>query len=239
MSYLKSRLALPVALVATLAMSSLAWGQCTNTPSNCSASCASGACATGGCGTACGSGFGYAGGACGAGHCGGCAGGCGAGFEEFKRRFCLITERNDAWPLPFNCWDRESYYQIWNQQYAHGLQVAHTLTSEYFDPNTNELNRAGESRVAWIVQNAPANSKQIFVYEDQAGPAMDQRLASVRGVVDRWYGHMGQVNIATSQLAPNRIPASYQQLILEAAAGSTPPPVIPIASGENITTAVN
>lgn len=244
MSLIKTRLALPVALVATLAMCSLTTAQqCTDYTSNCSSCSAAGNgwpagnCGSG-CGAACGAGCGTG---CGAG-CGTGCGGCGSyadGFEKFKEDFAKVTARNDAWPLPFNCWDRESYYSIWNQQYAHGLQVAHMLTAEYFDQNSNRLNRAGETRVAWIMQNSPVNDKQIFVYEDQTGPAMDQKMASVRDVVDRWYSHMGQVQIAKSQLTPNRIPASYQQTILEQATGSQPPPVIPIGSGQNISSSVN
>ncbi len=229
MSYYTKRLALPVAFIAMLAICSPAMAQCTGYSTNCSPCATSGGCnAQGG---------GWPGDCCGG--CNACGGQLCSALEQFKQDFCLVTERNDAWPLPFNCWDREAYYAIMNQQYAYGLQAAHILTSEYFDSNTNELNRAGESRVAWIMQNSTINDKQIFVYEDQSGPVTDQRIASVNNIVNRWYSHLGQVTIAKSQVAPNRIPASYQQVILDQASGSQPAPVIPIASGTTITSSVN
>ncbi len=215
-------LSLAFALVATLATSSMALAQC-----------------GGSCGSA---GFGWSGG-CADGHCGDASGSyfgnARSNYEQMRHDFDLVTARNDAWPLPFNCWDREAYYVVMNQQYAHGLQMAHTLTSDYFDPNTHELNRVGEMRVAWIMQNSPSAERQIYVYEDQTGPALDMRMASIRQVVDRWYGHLGPVNIASSRLNPTPIPATYQKTILDQYASGQPAPVIPIASGTKLTSSVN
>jgi hypothetical protein len=209
MSNLKKHVVLSCAMVAALTLSSTAMAQCN--------SC------------------GWPNGDC----CGGsCLDQMRAEYQQFKADCDLICKRNAAWPLPFSCWDREAYYAVMNQQYATGTQVAHTLTSEYFDANTNELNRAGESRVAWIVQNAPAADKRIFVYQDQSGPAIDQRVASVRNTVDRWYSHLGNVEIATSNLLPNSIPATYQNTIMQAYSESQPQPVIPIATGQGIQQAV-
>lgn len=204
---------LPLAMVAALTISSTAMAQCDN--------------------------HGWPGGDCSSGACGGGAfSNLKAEYHQFKADFDLITARNASWPQPFTCWDREAYYGVMNQQFAHGVQVAHTLTSEYFDPNTNELNRAGESRVAWIVQNSPQAEKRIFVYEDQSGPALDQRLASIRNTVDRWYGHLGNVEIASSQLMPNSIPATYQNTINTRYEGAQPNPIIPVKSGAGIAESV-
>jgi hypothetical protein len=215
----RSRLVLPLALVATLGLATMTFAQDHGVAYN--------------------SGFGWHTGDCGCGAGGGAFSHARAKYDAFRADWDLVTARNDAWPLPFSCWDREAYYAIINQQYAQGLQVAHTLTSDYFDPNTHELNRAGEQRVAWIMQNAPVNDRQIFVYEDMTGPALDKRLASVRNVVDRWYGHLGDVSIAASQVHPTPIPATYQQRIMEQHTNALPTPNIPISSGQTITSSVN
>ena len=159
-------------------------------------------------------------------------------IEIYKADSRLNIARGDAWPLPFSCWDRENYYAILNQQYATGVQVAHTLTSEYFDPETNVLNQSGEMRVAWIMQKAPQAEKQIFVFEDQTGPTMDQRLGSIRKFTDRYYAHLGNATIARSQIMPNQIPARYQQTYQKTYETSQPNPVIPITSGETISSSV-
>ncbi len=220
-------LVLPAALFAMIAMSSVSVAQC----ASCDYQQSGGA------------GYGWPGDGCQSGNCGGgCGSGVGASLEDKWQRFkaeCeLVMARNEAWPQPFSCQDREIYYQIFNQQMAHGLQVAHTLTSDYFDAETNELNNAGQTRVAWIMQNAPANHKQIYIYEDQTGPTMQQRMQNVRDLVDRWYGHMGSAQIAATQLRPNQIPASYQETYLEAYNTNQQAPVIPVQVGQGISGAV-
>lgn len=160
------------------------------------------------------------------------------GLEKYKAGFRLNHSRGSAWPLPFSCWDRENYFAILDQQFATGVQVAHTLTSEYFDPETNKLNRAGEMRVGWIMQNAPQMNKQIYVYEDQTGPTIAQRVSAVRDFTGRYYGHMGQAAIATSRIAPIRIPATYQAQTNILYDESMPDPIIPLEVGESLSSTI-
>lgn len=161
------------------------------------------------------------------------------GLEKYKAGFRLNHSRGSAWPLPFSCWDREHYYAIMNQQFATGLQVAHTLTSEYFDPETNELNRAGEMRVGWIMQNSPQASKQIFVYQDQTGPTIQQRIDAIRKFSNRYYGHLGQVAIASSQIRPHQVPALYQAQTNTLYSESMPDPIIPLEAGASLSNSIN
>ena len=223
MTNTKRLLAIPAALVAMILMSSSAAAQCDTCNST--------------------TGFGFPSGS--NGNCTTCTGPLHSAFHhihEGVETYCadarLNHARGEAWPLPFSCWDREHYYSIFNQQYAHGLQVAHTLTSEYFDPETNELNRAGEMRVAWIMQNAPQANKQIFVYEDKTGPTMDQRISMIRNFTDRYYQHLGQATIVKSQLLPHQVPATYQANTLQQYAGAQADPVIPIQAGATINSTV-
>ncbi len=232
MSTTKRCLIVPAALLAMIAMSSNAAAQCDTT----AGSSAAGSC--GDCGTHGAGGFGYPGNA-------DCAGGSHSvlqnihqGIETYKADYRLNRARASAWPKPFSCWDREHYYAILNQQYATGMAVAHTLTSEYFNSESNKLNRAGELRVAWIMQNAPQADKQIFVYEDQTGPTMDQRMDSIREFTNRYYGHLGNAAIAKSQILPHQIPATYQASYLQAYQEGQPAPIIPIMSGQTINTTV-
>lgn len=160
------------------------------------------------------------------------------GLERYKAACRLNHARGAAWPLPFSCWDREHYYAIMNQQFATGLQVAHTLTSEYFDPETNELNRAGEMRVGWIMQNSPQASKQIYVYQDQTGPTIQQRIDAIQRFSDRYYGHLGQVAIASSSIRPHQVPALYQAQTNTLYSESMPDPIIPLEAGESLSTTI-
>jgi hypothetical protein len=224
-------------MLAMIAMSSSVVGQ----GGSCDTGSAGGnGCAAGGCGTGTAAfGFPSAGcNQCGGGAVHGCLHHLHQGLETYKADHRLNRARNSAWPLPFSCWDREHYYAIFNQQYAIGNQVAHTLTSEYFHPESNELNRAGELRVAWIMQNAPQADKQIFLYEDETGPTMDQRIASVREFTDRYYAHLGNAAIVKSQLLPHQIPATFQATYLRQYSQGQPDPVIPVQVGETVISSV-
>lgn len=117
------------------------------------------------------------------------------GMDTYKADWARNRARNSAWPMPFSCWDREHYHAIFNQQYATGNQIAHTLLAEHFDPETNELNRSGELRVSWIMTHSPRDSKQIYVFEDTQGPVVDQRIASVRNLTNRFYSHLSLIHI--------------------------------------------
>ena len=173
-------------------------------------------------------------------------GSAGAGFvtalqeyhEKWKADFELVSARNGAWPMPFNCQDREIYYRLWAAQYATGLQVAHTLTGEHFNEETDELNTAGKSRIAWIMQMAPSANKQIYVIEDQPGNAVASRIKNVRSVIDQWYSHMGPAQVARTRLYPNQSPAIYQEVINQQYAAGQPVPTLPVSSGSSLTSAV-
>lgn len=224
MSTIQKCLIIPAAVFAMIVMSS-----------NVAAQCDSCATASGG------AGFGYPTSEC----CKSCGAGGGAvfqhihqGIQTYKADYHLNRARSSAWPLPFSCWDREHYYSILNQQYATGTQVAHTLTSEYFNSESNELNRAGEMRVAWIMQVAPQSDKQIYVYEDETSPTMDQRMSSIREFTGRYYGHLGNASIAKSQILPHQIPASFQAITLQNYFEGQPDPIIPVDTGSTINSSV-
>ncbi len=218
---IKSRLLVPATFVALVACATISYAQC------CS-----------GCG----------GGGAWPGTCAGGAAGVGGGhlsghfndhYHKLKAEFELVTARNSAWPLPFTCMDREAYYALWNAQWSTGLQVAHTLTAEYFHPETNQLNSAGQARVAWIMQNSPASDRVIYVMEDQTGPTVDQRMRNVRATVHKWYGHMGAFDVASTKIKPNNVPAMYQEQISANYFEGQAVPTIPVGSSGSIATSVN
>lgn len=154
-----------------------------------------------------------------------------AKWTDFQHRFQLVTDRNQAWPQPFICQDRAAYLDIWQVQYQHGLVAAHTLTSDCFN-QYNELNQAGQSRVAWIMQNAPKNDKVIYVYDEN--DMTDARMASIRDTVNKWYGQMGTATIAKTTQKPNEISSVYQQTTNQLYLQGQPQPVIPVQVGSSI-----
>lgn len=65
-------------------------------------------------------------------------------------------------------------------QEANGWAQATTLCAYHFDEETHHLNDAGRNHLRWILQNAPMDSRTVFV---QAGPyshISDARHAAVQ-----------------------------------------------------------
>ncbi|HMO90553.1 MAG TPA: hypothetical protein PKD64_00005, partial [Pirellulaceae bacterium] len=87
-------------------------------------------------------------------------------WEQFKAAYNLDVARNVAWPQPFKCRDRALMYQFFQTGIDAGWEQICTLTSVHFDSETNQLNRAGEAKVQWLMQTSPQHRRAIFVYND-------------------------------------------------------------------------
>ena len=154
-----------------------------------------------------------------------------ASLEQAQARNALVGARNDAWPKPFNCYDRQAYANVWGSFINAGYERQCVLSSVHFDEETNELNAFGKTIVSGLVQNMPQARRTVFVHrggdEDQA----QRRLDSVRESLESMFGQASAAQVAFSSELPVRGSAlrveNLQRLEFEA----IPVPVIPIASG--------
>ena len=75
------------------------------------------------------------------------------------------------WPHPYTCEDREYVRALSGAQVSNGWVTMTTLYDYHFEPNTHQLNPSGRMHVRWILENAPARHRYIFVQAavDQAG----------------------------------------------------------------------
>lgn len=187
-----------------------------------------------GCGTGCqsgcgGQGFGYPGG-----H--GVIGGVGhdlrSKYDKFMADFNLQTARNSVWPQPFKCRDRSLYFQIVQTQVDAGWQNAFTLTDMHFDQDNNELNSAGEAKVAWIMQTAPQHRRNVYVY--QSNDDIDLRIASVKSTINRWYSHMGETMVAATTQMPATSDGVYFNEINQRYMEGLPAPVLNASIGGSV-----
>ena len=183
-----------------------------------------GACAESGCGT----GFGYPGKS---GHFGGSRH---EKFEALKAQNAKIAARNDAWPKPFNCADRQLYHEIWAPMINEGFEEQCVLNETHFDSGTHELNRFGLHTVAGIVQNMPSHRKHVFVTQDADETITQARLANVQTTLQTYYGQIApsaQVSLSTKQ--PAFISGVRAETISNKFISGQPVPNIPISSANS------
>jgi hypothetical protein len=186
------------------------------------------------------SGFSYPGGTCGE-----CGGQCGsanhnlhAHIDNLKIENHRAIGRNRAWPMPFQCADRQMYFSIWDPMLSAGI-AANCLFSDYhFDSKTGELNNAGRARLRTIVQNMPVGQKSILIQDTGLPEVNNDRLTHLQEVVQQWYGRENFNEIAVTNRYP--IPGSGPRFeaINQLYNDGTPVPVIPVATGTGSTSDV-
>ncbi len=113
-----------------------------------------------------------------------------------------IYERNEAWPKPFECWDRTSYFNVWSTMYYSGLAAHCTFSDAHFDSETGELNRLGERKIATIMQNNAELQRGFLVVASVNPQVTEKRLDNVKAVVRKWYGDDVAQQVATTNVVP-------------------------------------
>jgi len=181
---------------------------------------------------------------CGAGGCG-LRGRSGGHMDELKAKYAhaqkinsRVVARNEAWPMPFDCADRQLYFSIWDPMIDQGFEEQCVLNSAHFDAETNELNQFGRYTVAGIMQNMPTTRRMVFIHRDSDQSANDKRMSQVKSTIDTFYGQMGPAKVAFSTKLPVTLRGDKAAAISQLSAENRPTPVIPISSGETVSSSV-
>ena len=165
------------------------------------------------------------------GHCGhGAAATAAAHVRGYVDMAKVAYQRNQAWPKPFECWDRQSYFAMWGPMYHRGLENQCTLTDSHFD-NTNQLNSAGKQKIASIMRNLSEASRQIYVFQSGDQATADDRVANVEREINDWFGHLGAPAIATTTRPFYGQAGAFAEQINEQFMQGQPAPSIPTGGG--------
>jgi uncharacterized membrane protein YgcG len=99
--------------------------------------------------------------------------------QTFKHKY----HHTHYWPHPYVCDDRSYVASMLQQQSANGWIHATTLHDYHFDPETHQLNTAGQSHLAWILTDVPAQFRTVYIAQGadavvgQTRSALAQQLA--------------------------------------------------------------
>lgn len=166
--------------------------------------------------------------------------GCGVGggshherMDAIRAENAKITARNDAWPKPFSCADRQLYQEIWAPMIDQGFEEQCLLSSEHFDASNHTLNRLGMSAVAGIMQNMPSHRKHVFINRDIDETVSQARWEAVNSTVRTYYGQIApNAQVAFSNKQPSSVSGAWAEAISNKYLLAAPAPVIPISSGK-------
>jgi len=139
------------------------------------------------------------------------------------------------WPYPYNLQDRSIVRQIAQQQVSNGWIVATTLYDYYFDPDTHQLTRAGRLHLRWILENASATHRVVFVQTAESDESSQTRLQSVKSNTVAMVGEGNAPPVMLRVTSPLGRPAEEIKQIRDAELMSQPKPRItdPIGSSSS------
>jgi hypothetical protein len=85
----------------------------------------------------------------------------------------------NQWPYPYLGEDRQAVPAPFAIMVENGWRRQNLLADHHFKNETDELNAAGEKMVRWILNEAPAQHRAIFVRRGDTVNATKSRLAAV------------------------------------------------------------
>jgi uncharacterized membrane protein YgcG len=91
--------------------------------------------------------------------------------------------RNNEWPMPFNCADRNYAIAPFGVMIAGGWQRQNLIGENYFDENSTRLNAAGVERVRFILRQAPVEHRVLYVQSDLDDNITRMRVDAVQETI--------------------------------------------------------
>jgi hypothetical protein len=138
--------------------------------------------------------------------------------------------QNKVWPWPYVCADRLAVREPFCIMVNNGWRRQNLLGPHHFEANSDKLTTAGELRVRWIMTQAPAEHRTIFIERDLQPSVTAQRLATARNYATQLVADNQQPQIAETHLMSEGRPASVVDATNVRFQESMPPPTLPAAA---------
>lgn len=138
---------------------------------------------------------------------------------------------NNVWPDQFIPHDRQMVRAPFAIMIDKGWQLQNTLGDHHFDVETQQLTRAGELHLRWIITQAPENRRTVFVLRGHNEAATDVRIDTVQQTIANIQPHGALPAVVQTSVAPPSSPADYVDAVNQKATKAQPAPVLPAASG--------
>jgi hypothetical protein len=157
------------------------------------------------------------------------AGTAGAGWHEFWARTKVDFHRNNAWPEPFQSADRQLQRQSFLIMENNGWKLENTIGKFLFDAETQQLNRAGELKVKFIVTQAVMHRRAVFVLRGDTAEETAARLESVQLAISRLIPEGPLPPVELTDTEPEGTSGEQIDAVTRAFNASVPAPRLPAA----------
>lgn len=144
---------------------------------------------------------------------------------------------NVQWPWPYVCPDRVAVREPFCLMVNNGWRRQNLLGMHHFNPETNQLNAAGQLRVQWIMTQTPPDRRSIFMER-----TLDTKVNAERLVAVREYATQAGIDGRAPQVAETFLisegrPASVVDATNVKFQQAMPTPILPAAQSTSSTSA--
>ncbi len=141
-------------------------------------------------------------------------------------------ERNNLWPQPFRAADSVAVYSPFDVMKTNGWKLHNTLGNCFFNEQQG-LTDSGKLRLEWIVTQAPADRRQVFVMKGANGESTSARVEATQIAISQILPVGELPPIYVTDVEPFASSGQYQTAINRAMNRSTPNPRLPVFKGLN------
>ncbi len=149
--------------------------------------------------------------------------------EMFKSGYTA----NVIWPRQFAPAARRPICETYAVMVNNGWRRQNLLGDYHFDPKTNELTRAGEMKVQWILTQAPVHRRSVFVQRANNQSETTTRIAAVQGYSSQMSPHVGPVSVNDTHIVAEGHSASAVDNMFTGFQANQLPPVLPASTGSS------
>ena len=136
-------------------------------------------------------------------------------------------ERNNCWPQPFVCPDRQAARAPFAIMVANGWRRQNLLGDNHFEDTDGQLTLAGERKVHWILTEAPRQHRSIYVHRAGTPEETAARIDTVQQVAIRVLPQGELPPIMATGISDQGWPAADADAVSRSVQANKVPPRIP------------
>jgi len=153
-----------------------------------------------------------------------------ADWHDFWTRSKLDFHRNTSWPQPFQSQEREAVRSPFRIMANKGWQMEHTLADWHFQSDTQQLTKAGEMRLRYLL-SVPEARRAVFVLRGATRDVTATRVDSVQQAIVRIQPEGKLPPVYESTVRPPNWPGDAVDAMNRKYYDSQPAPVLPAGGG--------
>jgi hypothetical protein len=146
-------------------------------------------------------------------------------------RMHLVYHRNVAWPKPFVAQDQMATYAPFGPMVANGWRKQTLLGPHHFEEG-ERLSAAGEEKVRWILTQAPAQHRTVFIERGRTRKQTQARIDAVQRSVAAISENGDLPAVVDTHIISEGRPGQAVYDHLTRFSQKQPDPILPEASGD-------